>query len=136
MAWTRKSSLPQCFATIGEHRVEAGRVGHVAMAGDKRAEFGGQRLDALLEGLALIGQRDLGALVGAGLGDAPGDRAVVGDAKDQAPSCRPSGPVHPPCDRSPRFESRDSAAIAQVTELTVKRSPVDCLSHRQIAPSS
>ena len=67
-----------------EHRVEARAVGHVAMAGDLRAEFGGQRLDALLEGFALIGQRDLGALIGAGLGDAPGDRPVVGDAQDQA----------------------------------------------------
>ena len=84
MAWTRKSSLPQLLLDEGEDGVEAGRVGHVAMAGDKRAEFGGQRLDALLEGFALIGQRNLGALVGAGLGDAPGDRPVVGDAKDQA----------------------------------------------------
>ena len=48
-----------------------------------RAEFGGQRLDALLERFALIGERDLGALVGAGLGDAPGDRPIVGDANDQ-----------------------------------------------------
>ena len=49
-----------------------------------RAEFGGQRLDALPERVALIGERELGALVGAGLGDAPGDRPVVGDAHDQA----------------------------------------------------
>ncbi len=49
-----------------------------------RAEFRGQRLDALLQGIALIGERQLGALRGAGLGDAPGDRAVVGDAENQA----------------------------------------------------
>jgi hypothetical protein len=40
---------------------------------DLRADFGGQRLDALLEGIALIGEGEFGALVRAGLGDAPGD---------------------------------------------------------------
>ena len=84
MAWTRKSSLPHCFSTSAKTASRLAGVGHVAMAGDMRAEFGGQRLDALLEGVALIGQRDLGALVGAGLGDAPGDRPIVGDAEDQA----------------------------------------------------
>ena len=67
----------------GEHRVEARNVGDVAMAGDQRAKFGGQRLDALLEGFALIGERNPGTLVGAGFRDAPGDRAIVGDADDQ-----------------------------------------------------
>ena len=59
-------------------------IGDVAGQHDRGAEFGGQRLDALLQGVALIGERDFGALRGAGLGDAPGDRAIVGDAHDQA----------------------------------------------------
>ena len=75
--------LAPAFLDEGEHGVEAGYVGHVAMAGDQRAKLGGQRLDALLEGFALIGERDLGALVGAGFRDAPGDGPIVGDANDQ-----------------------------------------------------
>ena len=84
MAWTRKSILPHCLSTLANTASSVAVVGHVALADDMRAEFGGQRLDALLEGFALIGKRDLGALVGAGLGDAPGDRAIVGDAHDEA----------------------------------------------------
>ena len=48
----------------------------------------GERLDPLLDGVALIGERDLGALVGHGLGDAPGDRAVIGDAEHDAALAR------------------------------------------------
>ena len=43
-----------------------------------------QRLDALLQRVALIGEGKLGTLRMAGLGDAPGDRPVVGDPHDQA----------------------------------------------------
>ncbi len=68
----------------GEDGVDAGHIRHVAMAGDKRADLGGQRLDALLQRVALVGQRDLGALLRNGLGDAPRDRTIVGHAKDQA----------------------------------------------------
>ncbi len=50
----------------------------------QRADLLRQRLDALLERIALIGEGELGALGAAGLGDAPGDRAVVGDPHDQA----------------------------------------------------
>jgi hypothetical protein len=51
---------------------------------DGAAQFGRQRLDALPERLALVGQRDLGALVGEGLGNAPGNGTVVGDTHDEA----------------------------------------------------
>ena len=47
-----------------------------------------ERFDPLLEGLALISERDLGALVGDGLGDPPGDRAVLA-----APSTSPRLPA-------------------------------------------
>ena len=47
-----------------------------------------ERLDPLLDGVALIGERDLGALIGHGLGDAPGDRAVIGDAEHDAALAR------------------------------------------------
>ena len=38
-----------------------------------RADLRGEWLDPLLDGVALIGEGDLGALIVAGLGDAPGD---------------------------------------------------------------
>ena len=40
--------------------------------------------DPPLERLALIGESELGALLAERLGDAPGERAVVGEAHDQA----------------------------------------------------
>ena len=42
-----------------------------------------KRRDPFLQRIALIGERDLGALSRAGLGDTPGDRSIVGDAHDQ-----------------------------------------------------
>ena len=96
--WRGRGSraCPKCFSTSAKTASMVAGIGHVAMAGDMRAELGGERLDPLLEGIALIGERELGALRGAGLGDAPGDRAVVGDAHDEAalalPSMRPKSP--------------------------------------------
>ena len=49
-----------------------------------RADLLGERLDALLQRIALIGEGQFGAMASAGLGDAPGERAVVGDPHDQA----------------------------------------------------
>ncbi len=84
MAWTRKSSRSQLSREPREHGVDACHVGDVAIAGDFGAELGSQRLDPLAESVALIGQRELGALAGQRLGDTPGDRTVVGDAHDEA----------------------------------------------------
>ena len=69
---------------LGEDRIHRRRVGDVAMADDMGADLLGQRLDALLQGVALVGQRDIRAGIAAGPGDSPGDRPVVGDAHDQA----------------------------------------------------
>ena len=66
-----------------EHRVDGRGIGHVAMAEHTRADLLRQRLDALLERIALIGEGNVGALGAAGLGDAPGQRPVVGDPQDQ-----------------------------------------------------
>ena len=79
-----KIELAPMAGHVGENGVQAGRIGNVAMAGDEGAEFGRQRLDAFPERLALIGQRDFGAVVDASLGDAVGDRPIVGDAQDEA----------------------------------------------------
>ena len=54
------------------------------MADHQPADLLRERLDPLLQRIALIGEGELGAVRVRGLGDAPGDRAVVGDAHDQA----------------------------------------------------
>ena len=69
---------------LGEDRVHRGRVGDVAGHDELGAELGGERPHALFQRLSLVGERDLGALRRGGLGDAPGDRAVVRHAHDEA----------------------------------------------------
>jgi hypothetical protein len=54
------------------------------MAEHDAAKFLGQRLDALLQRIALIRQADDRALGLAGLGDAPGNRAIVRDTQNDA----------------------------------------------------
>ena len=46
---------------LGENRVEA-RASVTSQWPATRAELGGERLDALLQRVALVGERDLGAL--------------------------------------------------------------------------
>ena len=55
-------------------------------------EFSGERLDALLERIALPGQANLRALIAAGLGDSPCDLTVIGNAKHN-----PALATHQPC---------------------------------------
>ena len=50
----------------------------------ERLFLGGERLDPLLERIPLVGEGKLGAVRAARFGNTPGDRAVVGDAHDQA----------------------------------------------------
>ena len=67
-----------------EGRVHRGHVGDVAGNDDLGAQFGSERLDALLERIALVGEGELRALGGTGLGDTPGDGPVVGNPHDEA----------------------------------------------------
>ena len=67
-----------------KYRVHSRGLGDVTMAEQHAAEFFGQRLDTLLERVALPGQRNFSARRMAGLGDAPGNRAIVGDAEDHS----------------------------------------------------
>ena len=67
-----------------ENRLQRCAVLHVAGIEQRGAERGGERLHAPAEMLALIGEGELRALRGERLGDAPGDRMIVGDAHDQA----------------------------------------------------
>jgi hypothetical protein len=77
--------LAPLLLDCGEHRVDGSRIGDVAVAEQGGAEFGGERLDALLQRLALPGQTDLGSSVAAGPRDAIGDRSVIGETEDDAP---------------------------------------------------
>jgi hypothetical protein len=67
-----------------EGRVDGGGLGDVAMADHDPADAFGEGPDPLLQCLALIGKGKLAALHVAGLGDAPGDRPIIGDPHDEA----------------------------------------------------
>ena len=67
----------------GEGGIDGRRLGDVAVADDDAADLLGQRLDPLLQRVALVGEGEFGAVVAAGPRDTPGDRAVVGHAHDQ-----------------------------------------------------
>ena len=83
MACTTKSSEPQADCTAAKTASMRRRVGDVAMADHQAVHFLGQRLDPLLERVALVGEGEVGAMVAAGARDAPGDRAVIRHAHDQ-----------------------------------------------------
>ena len=85
MACTTKSSRPQSALQAGEQRVEARLVldvGLLARSWSRASRPSAAR--ALAERRALVGEGQLGAGAMQRLGDAPGDRALVGHAHDQA----------------------------------------------------
>ncbi len=85
MAWTTKSSLPQRSFDGGENACRPMRHSSTSHGRQEfEPSFGRQRLHALAQRLALIGEGQFGALRGQRLGDAPGDGVVVGDPHDQA----------------------------------------------------
>ena len=75
---------PEAVPDGVEGRVDGVELLDVAGHHEVGAERLGQRLDALAERLALVGEGEFGALGRQRLGDAPGDRVVVGDPHDEA----------------------------------------------------
>src|SRR3954452_221309 len=67
-----------------KHGVDGGGLGDIAMAEQQAVDFARQRLDSLFQSVALPSQCNFGAGPVAGLGNAPGDRAAVGDAEDHS----------------------------------------------------
>src|SRR5690606_6313570 len=63
--------------------IEIVHVGDVAIDQEIAAEFVGERLHTLQHHIALIGDRQFGAVCVQCLGDAPGERFVVREAHDQ-----------------------------------------------------
>ena len=83
MAWTRKSSEPHCSAMAANTASTEATSSTSQGSTSEAAERLRQRLHAPAERLALIGEGERRALGGERLGDAPGDRVVVGDPHDQ-----------------------------------------------------
>ena len=85
-----------------EDAVEVGVGADVALADDVAADRLGQLAHALLDPLALVGERELGALRVEALRDRPRDRALVGDAQHEhllalEPACHPAILVQAAC---------------------------------------
>ena len=99
--------------------VDGRGLGDVAVADHAPADLLGERPNPLLQGVALIGEGEVGALRMAGLGDAPGDRPVVGNPHDQAAlSAHQTGGFRHaflalPGDRQPRKGIGGNAAFGQ-----------------------
>src|SRR5262245_38758431 len=71
------------LAHLLEHGVDGRRFADVAVPDHEAANFLGERLDAFAQRITLITESELPALGMHGLGDTPGDRAVVGEPHDQ-----------------------------------------------------
>ncbi|MGY3449320.1 hypothetical protein ACVILH_001662 [Bradyrhizobium sp. USDA 4353] len=71
------------LAQCREDAIDAGDVLDIARQHVLDAELVGKRTHALAERIALVGEGHLGAVRSERLGDAPGDRMVVGDAHHQ-----------------------------------------------------
>ena len=74
----------QVLRNSAKARVDRALVGDVAIDQGGRVQRRRQRAHPLLEGVALIGEGQLGAGLVERLGDAPGDGPVIGDAHDEA----------------------------------------------------
>ena len=75
--------LAPALFEIREHSIHGGLIGHVAGQHDVRAQRGRQRIDPLLQSLALIGEGKLGTLIVAGPCNAPGNGLVICQPHDE-----------------------------------------------------
>jgi hypothetical protein len=71
-------------SSLSEKAIEAFLVLDVGLLDDLAPDLLDHRQHALAEGCPLIGEGHLGARGMQGLGDAPGDRALIGHAHDQS----------------------------------------------------
>ena len=72
------------LADLGEDRVDLAVDGDVARQQQRVGHRRGQRLDTLLQPLALVGEGEAHPLARERLRDGPGDGALVGDTEDDA----------------------------------------------------
>jgi hypothetical protein len=88
-------------------RIEVRVAGHVAGQDERSVQARGQLAHILLETLALVGHGQPCPLARDRLGDAPGQRALVGDAEDETVLAFEEHP-HPPKSRTIPFRRRNS----------------------------
>jgi hypothetical protein len=69
---------------IVENRVDRCFIADITVSGKNAAEFGRQRLDPLLQRIALISKGNLAALCMNSFGNAPRNRTIVGNAHNDA----------------------------------------------------
>ena len=67
-----------------ESGIDGLRLGHVAVADHNTTDLLRQRFHALFQRIALICERQIGAMGTACFGNAPAERAIIGDPHDQA----------------------------------------------------
>ena len=80
------------LADLGEDARDVLVRADVALGHERRVDRLGELADALLDALALEGERELRALLGERLRDRPRDRAPVGDAEHERPlALEPTG---------------------------------------------
>ena len=77
---------------LGEGVVDGLDVRHVAVDDDVGARLLGERYGTPAECVALVGEGELGSLTGENPGNAPGDRALVGDPHDETALARHQRP--------------------------------------------
>ena len=100
MAWTTKSRPSQRLSRASKTASTEAMSSTSQGSDELGAERLRQRRHALAERLALIGEGEFRAVLGQGLGDAPGDRMIVGDAHDEAAlSLHQTGHSGPPMHR-------------------------------------
>ena len=75
---------PQADCSALECGVDGRGLRDVAIADHDAAYLLGERLDAFLQRIALVGESKLGAVRAARLGDAPRERTLVCNPHDQA----------------------------------------------------
>ena len=98
-----------------EDGVDARDILDVAGQDEVRAERLRERRDTLAERLALVGEGELGAMRAQDLGDAPGDRVVVGDAHDEAAlALHQAHGADPPALVRPNLERHQAVILAHV----------------------
>jgi hypothetical protein len=91
-------------ADLSEHAREIVVRSHVALGDERGVDRARKVADALLDALALIGERESRTAVGERLRDRPGDGALVRDAHDErALACE--GAWHPGDPMQPRIPS-------------------------------
>ena len=83
-AMDHKIQLAPLRLNLREHGINRCSVRDIAMADDNAAQGVRQRPHPLFQRLALIGESEFRALIGSSLGNAPGNRTVVGNAHHQA----------------------------------------------------